>query len=235
MTAEFGSVIKASLVLINDLPLRDDQLMAEILPWLTKPYGVRLINADDCALALAELISNELGGQTLAVFPGQGAEPVRQKLADLDINPQLSVAVQAKRLWTPGTEKPCAEIVWPQVKLPKGIARALVCDDVVSTGATILAVKEQAPLLLKALPWEVGAWVLKIKNQHYFRSEFQAVKAAFGVKDIDGDLAINSLSTLLQRPTVLESFAQRRTNNPSGFCRLMQGLGAACQQLKMVS
>lgn len=143
---------------------------------------------------------------TLFVIPGNGARDVEQ-----DLRSQLEhwplVRLVAARQWTPG-EAPRAttSLVYTRGFL-FGFKDVVIIDDVVASGATIQAVKRLNEPWIPGARWHILTWVLQRSAN---TSGFESAFASVGVGERGSRRsAINSLSTLLDREDVAESYATR--------------------------
>lgn len=213
--------VVSEIVLINDVNIDDLLIYQELMPLLKKPHLIKVTNADDCTLLLYDEIKSCLDNETLFIFPGKGAEDFRSRIEILDVNFALALNVPAKRFWRPGS-KPRVEITWPDIISFRYIKRVIVCDDVISSGETILSLKETAPDFLQSLPWRLYTWILKNSSKRRLNKEFESCFAVYVAKRLSGRLFIISISTLIKKKEILHSFVEEYANNKEGLLSVMR-------------
>lgn len=212
----------AEIILINDILVSDAEVYQKIVPQLKNFHFVRLVNADDCTFGLYKAVSSLISQETLFVFPGQGAKDVKRRLEFLDIDFISFINVRTKRYWKSGN-RPEVEIKWPELSNIKA-NRIVVIDDVISSGGTVLALRKNAPDFLQRLPWNLLTWVFKKSSRKILNNESESCFAVFDVKSPSGNMAINSLSTLIKKEEVLTSFAKKHSVCPKKLFKIIKEL-----------
>ena len=143
---------------------------------------------------------------TLFVIPGNGARDVERGL-ETRLRGWPTVRIQAQRQWVPG-EAPRALVnrIYPPGFL-LGFRDVVIVDDVIASGVTTQAVKRMNEPWIPGVKWHLLSWVMqRSANTAGFSSAF----AAFGVGEKNGRKPpINSLSTLLDQPSIARNYAVR--------------------------
>lgn len=125
------------------------------------------------------------------IWPGEGAKVVQKSLNLGGIN------IAAQRV---GYINPHAKV--PAFEAPLG--EVAVIDDVITSGATALAVWQQGNLKRASL----AAWIMQSPHDAFLRC-YEKVFVGLLVRGDNGKVPINSLSTFLKRQEVLDDYAKR--------------------------
>ncbi len=177
-------------IIVDEFLSTEKRKEIQELDWIGDP--VQFLDDNQLSQELDKLLEKELGGATLIIFPGSGAQYPRKKLK-IDGLPNQTVF--AKRLWIPGKNPVClAGDIKIQGFLNLQVKKIIVVDDVISSGGTISALHKRNSWRFPLATWVAATWVSQTlpKGLKGFRilSACQVVKSS-GLKS-----AINSLSTL---------------------------------------
>lgn len=140
----------------------------------------------------------------LVIYPGNGANQLNGKLSSLQGLTSLSVT--AKRHWQPG-QNPVCEV--EPFASPVEITHALIVDDVISSGGTVCAVRQQ-------LPADVECWAISQVSQRFGKTRKKTL-SNFSQVIVGAELCgnavsyvpINSVSTLCMNPELAQIYAAR--------------------------
>ena len=157
--------------------------------------------------------------QTLLVFPGNGANILRQYLPQSWLERWEWRSVPAKRFWIPGED--------PWVSTGRifssgfilGKKDLVIMDDVVSSGQTIRSVHKGNSSWIPGVTWHACAWLAQCSAS--WRG-FASLTAAVWTGNRQTREPINSLSTLLADKEICNSFAVRNLSDPQSFLTLME-------------
>jgi hypothetical protein len=140
------------------------------------------------------------------LLPGRGSQIVRSYFSQS----LHAITFEASRV---GYKNPKPVIA--NFQSPKGILAVL--DDVVSTGDTALAVFEKS----NPKPKILAAWVLLYPRDSRL-AIFDQIVSCYCVASEKGKAPVNSLSTLLLKTEIAESYASRFCRNPKDFFLALQ-------------
>lgn len=159
--------------------------------------------------------------RTLVIFPGRGAQMVRDLLPRQWLQRYHTTSVHAERRWVPGENPVCQGGRIPNPQLNPHVEHVVVVDDVVSSGVTCQAVRKWNHLWFPVAQWSVLAWVKqRSASVRGFRDSFAAV----AVGTLDRRTPINSLSTLLREQGMAERYLIRNRLLNSPFAALLHEL-----------
>ncbi|MEI7498739.1 MAG: phosphoribosyltransferase [Candidatus Falkowbacteria bacterium] len=197
--AEIGTEIKKTLVLEFDVIILEAEAMTtDVLAW--------------------QNWENLTPEKTVLVMPGNGAEIVKTYIAKM--NPAWfsqwpwQFRPFAKRIWQPG-ENPqiFTERIDPD-KMHLGIKHVIVLDDVISSGSTIQRLKQINEPWIPGATWRAITWV---KQEAAMTKGFYPVIASKSIGERNHKVPINSLSTLMERPEIANSYAQRNFGTNASY------------------
>lgn len=176
------------------------------------------------AAAMTRVMENWFGWeecdpqQTVLVFPGSGANIVRQYLNPTWLAKWRGFRFYAKRFWQPGEDpQVVAERIFPD-QMVVGVKRVVVIDDVFSSGQTAKLVREKNYAWIPGADWWAVGWISqRAVSLKGFSRSFTAEQ--FGTKT--KKVPINSLSTLLADINIAQSYAMRNFERPEEFLSLL--------------
>lgn len=166
--------------------------------------------------------------ETLIIFVGNGAQIVkdfinREKpdfLKDWD-----NVKVDARREWEPG-ENPRAYVdtIGNKKQFFLKYKNIIVIDDVISSGSTIQKLYKENEVYFPSAKWRFLSWVSlpitkKIEKIAYETYSSEIIEFYDGVKKPP----INSLSTLVEKPSRAENYAKRNIAKYEAFLKILKG------------
>lgn len=197
------------VVIINDLGRSFPRLDS-----LWKESAIQRVQFLDEAVMVAELQKAVYGQlnlkqeSALFIYPGESA----QRVKSLGFNGHFpSQEVFAKRIWHPGSE-PVVLVHSLGWGIYLKVENVVVVDDVISSGATIALVRERNGWKFPRAKWYAAAPVTRKERLPNFKKIFSREV----VKDLNGRKPpINSLSTLIENPSVRQSYFAR--NFERGF------------------
>lgn len=159
--------------------------------------------------------------RTLVIFPGRGAQMVRDLLPRQWLQRYHTTSVHAERRWVPGENPVCQGGRIPNPRLELRVEHVVVVDDVVSSGVTCQAVRKWNQLWFPRSQWSVLAWV---KQQSASLRGYSDSFAPTVVGVAGRRTPINSLSTLLREPEMAERYLIRNRLLDSPFAALLHEL-----------
>lgn len=184
-----------------------------------------LLSARDLAIALENFLANVVAAKedTLLVFPGNGSN--WPKKFSMVCQQNFGVSVYAERFWTPGSDPVASTgLIIPEIFMNLQVKTIVVIDDVISSGKTMNKLWQNNAWRFPCAKWIGAAWLAQIPQ----------MRASSGVKGYDQIFAslvlegsrqrkvpINSLSTLIEQPTIAQNYAQRHLARPEDFTSLM--------------
>lgn len=186
----------------------DDRQFGSRLNWM-REFDLRILLRTDMTRSLRHLWpgwKHLPPDNTLFLIPGNGARDVAKDLRPL-LEGWSTTCLVATRHWVPG-DAPRASVnrVYPKGFLLE-FTDVVVIDDVVASGATIQAIKRVNEPWMPGTCWHILTWVRQRSSDV---TGFASIFASVEVGEKNGRRPpINSLSTLLDRPDVAESYATR--------------------------
>ena len=190
-------------IFIDDIGLENLGLSNDI-PKLKMPYQVltpELLNK-----SLLKVL--QLDSFQVIIWPGEGAKVVRKSLGIVD-----GLWVAAKRI---GYKDPDADVADFSVPLDQ---RVIIIDDVIASGVTALKVYQKGKLKKACL----AAWIMQNPTDTILRC-YENIFTGFVVRGDNGKVPINSLSTFLEKPEILEDYSGRYALNPQEFVEFFNWL-----------
>lgn len=186
-----------------------------------KALGLQVLRANELMTSLRnwEGWEDYDRSKTLLVFPGNGASIIKgylgQNCPEWLGQWQWKTSVPAKRFWTPGSY-PEAVVGRINPGVLVGFKDVVIIDDVISSGETCRQIKALNQPFIPNVHWHAATWVLqrsaKLKG-------FSRVFSAVQVGSEKSKVPVNSLSTLLERPDIAQSYAARNFANPDDLLK----------------
>lgn len=146
---------------------------------------------------------------TLIVLPGNGASIVKKHIDNVKsfwlYRWPWKAFPYAKRVWVPG-ENPQAFVGRINQGVLIGIKTVVVIDDVISSGETIRKLRKENESFIPNTQWQAITWVMQ---EAAITNGYSSVFAVKAVGSKERKVPINSLSTLVERRDIAESYARR--------------------------
>lgn len=187
-----------------------------------------LLLASDLAVALENFLADVAVTKkdTLFVFPGNGSNWPK-KFSRICQN-NFGVSVYAKRFWTPGRDPVAsAGLIMPEIFMNLQVKTIVVVDDVISSGKTMNKLWQNNAWRFPRAKWIGATWLAQIPQMRS-NSGIKGYDQIFASLVLEGSnqrkVPINSLSTLIEQPTIAQSYAQRHFARPEEFTSLMSFL-----------
>ncbi len=158
---------------------------------------------------------------TLIIFPGQGAQEIRQTFPRYWFTEWCTLTIKASRFWWPGSGYAPTAVIETHAQLNSHIHDIIIIDDVISSGVTTQKVREQYSIWNPQARWHALTWIIQTSAQ---LRGFTSWRAAEAVGSKSTKIPINSLSTLLSNSELAENYAQRNFPNPEAFLAALDSL-----------
>lgn len=202
------------MILIQDVPFENKCLEA------FASLGVTVLRGIQMTADLMSMLGRRsfCPATTLVVFPGNGANIVRNFLDNQWLGRYYAVSVFAKRYWEPGSAPfVVTERIFPY-KMKFGIREILIIDDVISSGQTCSKLWRINSPWFPGARWYAGVWVAQRSRN---LSGYESVCVAKECGERNRKIPINSLFTLLASSEIASSYAERRFHNPQKFLDIL--------------
>jgi len=217
-------VVTEGRVILVDVPLPFDR--REELLKLKTIDGKELVLVDvGKAVGPLDIFLERFIGQKdiLFVFPGNGSNYPKSRSK---ICQQIGgVGVYAKRVWLPGSDPfAIAGTINPELFMDLRTKTIVVVDDVISSGQTMYKLYRNNEWRFPSAKWIGVSWFSQILCMRS-SSGIKGYERVFASFQIRGDgikkVPINSLSTLIEQPSIATNYATRHFVDFKNFLDLI--------------